>query len=92
MILLAQRRHPGQIPTSEWPRWPLGERTVIDRYSLDLPADVPPGRYQIAVQLGRCSHINPGPCPTITPLFAQVGQRASLETSVVLDEELFIGR
>lgn len=92
MILLAQRRHPGQIPTSEWPRWPLGERTVIDRYSLDLPADVPPGRYQIAVQLGRCSHINPGPCPTITPLFAQVGQQASLETSVVLDEELFIGR
>ena len=90
MILLAQRRHPGQIP-SEWPRWPLGRRTVIDRYSLDLPADVPPGRYQIAVQLGRCSHIN-RPVPDDHAAVAQVGQQASLETSVVLDEELFIGR
>src|SRR5690606_38496186 len=87
---LAQLRHPGQIPSSELTRCSLSEHTVTDAYALAVPDNVPPGRYRIAVQTGRCSHLDPGPCPSITPVFAQSGDRASLEQSVVLDEEISI--
>lgn len=87
---LGQRRHPGQLPTSEWPRWPLLEHYVVDSYTLAMPDDVPPGDYRIAVQIGRCSHLDPAPCPAITPVFVQADDDASLEQSVTLPDILTV--
>lgn len=87
---LAQRRHPAQIPTSDWPRWPLQEHYVTDSYSLAVLSDLPPGRYRVAIQLGRCGHVDPAPCPAVAPMFVQADDSPHLEQSVVLPDVLAI--
>lgn len=88
---LAQRRHPGLLPTSEWPRWPLVDTYVRDAYRLRIPDTVPPGRYRITLQMSRCSQLNPAPCEAGTPLFVQDGRGTSLGQSVMLPDEIMIG-
>lgn len=88
---LAQRRHPGLLPSSQWPRWPLVDTYVRDAYRLRIPDTIPPGRYRIALQMSRCSQLNPAPCEAGTPLFVQDGRGTSLGQSVVLPDEILIG-
>lgn len=87
---LAQRRHPGLLPSSQWPRWSLAEHYVRDAYTLALPRGIPPGRYQIAVQVGRCSQLAPEPCEAISPLFVHDGPGASLGQAIRLPADLVI--
>jgi len=87
---LARRRHPGQIPTSEWPRWPLHNHYVIDSYTLAIPADVPPGHYQVAVQLGRCTQLDPAPCSVVTPVFVDSDSLVHLEQFAVLPDVIAV--
>lgn len=87
---LARRRHPGHIPTGEWPRWPLPEHYVIDSYTLAVPENLPPGRYRLAVQLGRCSHLDPAPCPAVTSVFVHADSSAHLEQFAVLPDAIAI--
>jgi len=88
---LAQRRHPGLLPSSEWPRWPLVDTYVRDAYRLRIPDNIPPGRYRIALQMSRCSQLNPAPCEAGMPLFVQDGRGTSLGQFVVLPDEIMIG-
>ncbi len=83
-IMLAQHRHPGSIPVSQWPTWPLFGSYVRDSYYLQLDKNVPPGEYNIVVQLGRCAQQNLFPCQQIEPLFVRDNRGSSLGQQIVL--------
>lgn len=89
-IAYVQRRHPGKLPTSQWPMWPLMDYYIRDEYLLSLADDAPPGRYGILVQVGRCSQYDLFACDTIDPLFVRdergtsLGQYMILPTAIVI--------
>lgn len=47
LVAQGDKLNPGEFPTR---RWPL-DKYVRDTYTIPLPADLPPGRYQLAVGL-----------------------------------------
>jgi hypothetical protein len=88
--LQVQHRHPGGIPTSRWPWWPLLKTYVRDSYFLRLPAELPEGTYQLVVQLQSCNLASLAPCPTAAPLFVYDGRGSSLGTQVLLPVTLHV--
>jgi hypothetical protein len=87
-VLFAQRRHPGGIPVSRWPAWPLLDYYVRDVYPLSLAKDTEPGDYQIEVRVGLCNQFNLLPCETIEPLFVRDGRGESLGQRIVLPQSI----
>lgn len=83
-IGFAQHRHPGMIPSSQWPLWSLMDRYVVDRYSLRLDKNATNGGYNIIVQVGRCNQAAPFPCETIEPLFVRDGRGTYQGQRIVL--------
>ncbi len=68
----------GSYPTTRWKR---GER-VSDPYSFALPADLPPGRYQVEVGLYRLSDM--GRLPVLNADQSVVDDKVFLETLEVI--------
>lgn len=89
-LMLAQHRHPGLIPVSQWPTWTLFDSYVRDSYYLRIGHNVPPGEYNIVVQLGRCNQLNLFPCQHIEPLFVLDGRGSSLGQQIVLPVQLVV--
>jgi hypothetical protein len=84
VIAKAQHRHPGQIPVSQWPQWPLLENYVRDTYYLRVDPNALAGEYNIVIQLGRCGQFSLSACDTITPLFVYDGRGSRLGQEIVL--------
>lgn len=55
----ADKLHPGGRAIREW--W-TPEGYIFDDYRIELPADMPPGEYQIIVGLYTCELMPPGEC------------------------------
>jgi hypothetical protein len=83
-ISFVQHRHPGMIPSSQWPTWPLLDYYLRDDYSLPLDQDIAPGTYNVMVQVGSCSQMIISPCETMEPLFVRDGRGTSLGRRITL--------
>ncbi|NDJ76147.1 MAG: hypothetical protein GYB65_07800 [Chloroflexi bacterium] len=84
----AQHRHPGMIPTSQWPVWPLLDYYMRDVYQLTVDPAAPPGQYTIVIEVGECSQLSLYPCEQINPLLVRDGRGTSLGESIVLPTEI----
>lgn len=84
VVGVAQHRHPGMIPSSQWPTWPLLDHYVQDTFYIQVNQNAPFGEYNIIVQVGRCSQPTPLPCEAIEPLFVRDGRGSRLGQNIVL--------
>ncbi len=84
MVEFAQHRHPGRLPSSQWPVWPLMDYYVRDVYHLTLDKNAPTGEYNIVIQIGECNQLSLRACETIVPLFVGDARGGSLGQRIVL--------
>jgi hypothetical protein len=91
-LLFEQHRHPAQLPTSVWARWPLFDHYVRDAYILRVPADAPVGEYQVVVHMERCARTDLCPCAQGEPLFVLDPYGSRLGQQIVLPEVLRVLR
>lgn len=87
-IVLAQHRHPGMIPSSQWPLWPLLSSYVRDEYSVPLDNDIEPGKYRVVVRVGSCDQLNLFPCEGVDPLFVRDERGTSLGQQIVIPDSV----
>ncbi len=91
-LLVEYHRHPGQLPSSLWARWPLFEAYVRDTYVLRLPAEAAVGEYQVVVQMERCTRTDLFPCEEGEPLFVRDPYGSRLGQQIVLPQVLWVLR
>jgi len=89
-VSLVRHRHPGAIPSSTWPVWPLLDHYVRDSYAISIAPDTPAGEYEIHIQVGRCGQFGAAPCDTVVPLFVRDGRGSSLGQRITLPERITV--
>lgn len=87
-VRLAQHRHPGLIPSSQWTIWPLLDYYVRDRYLLEIGEEVQEGSYHVVIQMGACSQLSVEPCDVIVPLFVRDGKGSVYGQRIVLPDSI----
>jgi hypothetical protein len=81
----ADKQNPAGRPTKEW----TSDGYIRDDYSIPLPADMPPGEYQVIVGLYTCDTLPPGECgngerlPVTDAAGNPLGDALSLQTITV---------
>lgn len=91
-LLVALHRHPAQLPSSLWARWPLFDHYVRDTYVLRVPVDAPVGEYRLVVQMKRCTRADLFPCEQGEPLFVRDPYGSRLGQQIVLPNGLWVLR